>query len=114
MSNGVETTQPPAVLLASPQPMKAATITLSRRVGLIIVLALTFLVYADTTRYQFTYDDRGQIVENQALRSWSYAAHCFTEHVWQAQHPDDRGVYYRPLFNLYLLGNYQLFHLNPV
>jgi tetratricopeptide (TPR) repeat protein len=80
--------------------------------ALLIILAMTFLVYADTTRYQFAYDDRGQIVENQALRSWSYAAHCFTEHVWKVQHPEENGVYYRPLFNLYLLVNYQLFHLN--
>src|SRR5438105_11584085 len=113
MSNGVETTQPPAYLLESPQSMKAVAMGLSRRMALMIVLALTFLVYADTTRYQFAYDDRGQIVENQGLRSWSYAAHCFTEHVWKAQHPEENGVYYRPLFNLYLLVNYQLFHLNP-
>ncbi|MEN3330728.1 MAG: protein O-mannosyl-transferase [Blastocatellia bacterium] len=113
MSNGVETSGSPAYLLESSQPMKAVATVLSRRMALMIVLALTFLVYADTTRYQFAYDDRGQIVENQALRSWDYAAHCFTEHVWKAQHPEENGVYYRPLFNLYLLVNYQLFHLNP-
>jgi Flp pilus assembly protein TadD len=81
--------------------------------GLMIVLGLTFLVYADTTRYQFAYDDRGQIIENGALRSWSYAPRCFTEHVWKEQHPEENGLYYRPLFNLYLLINFQLFHLNP-
>ena len=113
MSNGMETAQSPAYLLESPQQMKAVTVGLSRRMGLVIVLALTFLAFADTTRYQFAYDDRGQIVENPALRSWSYAAHCFTEHVWKAQHPEETGVYYRPLFNLYLLANYQLFRLNP-
>src|ERR1043165_1153702 len=113
MSNGIETAQSPAYLLESPQPMKAVAMGLSRRMGLMIVLALTFLVYADTTRYQFTYDDHGQIIENPALRSWGHAAHCFTEHVWKAQHPEENGVYYRPLFNLYLLVNYQLFHLNP-
>ncbi|MFL6275115.1 MAG: tetratricopeptide repeat protein [Blastocatellia bacterium] len=114
MSNGLGTTQAPAPLLDSPQPMKSPAAALSRRWALMIVLGLTFLVYADTTRYQFTYDDRGQIVENQAPRSWSYAPRCFTEHVWKAQHPDENGVYYRPLFNLYLLVNYQLFQLNPV
>ncbi|HJQ25539.1 MAG TPA: tetratricopeptide repeat protein [Blastocatellia bacterium] len=112
MSNGVQPAQA-AVLLESPPQTKAMAAMLSRRVALMIVLGLTFLVYAETTRYQFTYDDRGQIVENHALQSWSYAPRCFTEHVWKAQHPDENGVYYRPLFNLYLLVNYQLFHLNP-
>src|SRR5205085_1334109 len=113
MSNGVETTGSPAYLLESPQPMKAVAKVLPRRIALMIIPAMTFLVYADTTRYQFAYDDRGQIGENPALRSWSYAAQCFTEHVWKVQHPEENGVYYRPLFNLYLLVNYQLFHLNP-
>ncbi|MFL6215099.1 MAG: tetratricopeptide repeat protein [Blastocatellia bacterium] len=113
MSNGVEASQSPAYLLASQPPAKATAFGLSRRVGLIIVLALTVLVYADTARYQFTYDDRAQIVENSALRSWAYAPRCFVEHVWQPIYPEERRLY-RPLFTLYLLVNYQLFHLNPV
>jgi protein O-mannosyl-transferase len=112
MSNGVETTSPAVCLVEPPQTAESMSRGLSRRLGLIIVLALTFLVYADTTRYQFTYDDRAQIVENPALRSWSYAPRCFTEHVWQVQYPDQRRLY-RPLFTLYLLVNYQLFRLNP-
>src|SRR5581483_9149324 len=101
MSNAAETRLAPTVLLESPQPAKAKSGSLSRRMGLMIVLALTFLIYADTLRYQFTYDDRLQIVENSALRSWSYAPRCFTEHVWQAVYPEERRLY-RPVFSLYL------------
>jgi len=113
MSNAVEATPSPAHFMDSPQPVKAAAFGLSRRMALVMVLAFTFLVFADTTRYQFTYDDRGQILENQGIRSWRYALHCFTQHVWEEQHPEGHGNYYRPLFNLYLLVNFQLFHLNP-
>lgn len=113
MSNAVEATPSPAQIMESPQPVKAAAFGLSRHMAVVMVLAFTFLVYADTTRYQFTYDDRGQILENQGIRSWKYAMHCFTQHVWEEQHPEGHGNYYRPLFNLYLLVNYQLFHLNP-
>ena len=113
MSDSVETIRPAENLVEAVEPAKAVVRRLSRRLAVVIVLALTCLVYADTTRYQFTYDDRGQILENPALRSWSYAGRCFTQHVWQAQHPEGTGNYYRPLFNLYLLVIYQLFHLNP-
>jgi Flp pilus assembly protein TadD len=113
MSTEVIINPSPDGQLASPLPTKSSTFGLSRRAGLIIVLALTALVYLDTARYQFTYDDRAQIVENSALRSWSYAPRCFVEHVWQPIYPDERRLY-RPLFTLYLLVNYQMFHLNPV
>ena len=44
MSNGVETTGSPAYLLESPQPMKAVAKVLPRRMALMIILAMTFLV----------------------------------------------------------------------
>jgi len=66
-------------------------------------------------RYEFTYDDRGQIMENEDLTSWRNATHAFTKHVWwRSQRPDEKGTYYRPLFNIYFLANFQMFHLNPL
>src|SRR5689334_11696653 len=115
MSQGLELSGMSAEAVALPAPAKAINRVRLRRIGLMIVLGLTFLVYADSMRYEFTYDDRGQIMENEDLTAWRHAGHAFTKHVWwRSQHPDEKGTYYRPLFNLYFLANYQLFHLNPM
>jgi hypothetical protein len=77
------------------------------------VLILTFMAYFGTLGYQFVYDDQGQIVQNNFIRSWSSAPRYFTEHVWSHVHPNQAGNYYRPVFLLWLLLNRTLFGLNP-
>ena len=73
--------------------------------GIALVLALTFVVYIPTLRYQFVHDDRGQIVENPAVHSWHAVPTYFTAQVWSAVMPEELGNYYRPLFLLWLRMN---------
>src|SRR5215217_4240386 len=87
-------------------------LSLSNRMAIIAVLALTFIAYAGTLGYQFVYDDRSQIVENSFVQSWANAPQFFTEHVWQHVYPNSPGNYYRPIFLIWLLLNYTLFGLN--
>jgi len=77
--------------------------------GIVVVLALTFAVYAPTLRYQFVHDDRGQIAENPAVHSWHFVPTYFTSHVWAAVIPEELGNYYRPLFLLWLRINDAVF-----
>ncbi len=77
--------------------------------GIAVVLALTFAVYTPTLRYQFVHDDRGQIVENPAVRSWHAVPTYFTAHAWAGVMPDEWVNYYRPIFMLWLRCNDAVF-----
>ncbi len=77
--------------------------------GIVVVLALTFAAYAPTLTYQFVHDDRGQIVDNPAVHTWSALPSYFTAQVWAGIMPWDKGNYYRPLFLIWLRINEMLF-----
>src|ERR1039458_8139851 len=79
------------------------------RWGILLVLVITFAVYAPTLRYQFVHDDRGQIVENPAVRSWHAVPTYFTAHAWAGVMPDEWVNYYRPIFLLWLRLNDAVF-----
>jgi protein O-mannosyl-transferase len=72
------------------------------------VCLVTLAVWLRTVHFGFVYDDRGQILDNPQLRSWSYLGHYFREHAWAhlAWMPAN---FYRPLFLVWLRINYALF-----
>ncbi|MFZ1218642.1 MAG: tetratricopeptide repeat protein [Chthoniobacterales bacterium] len=76
-----------------------------------IILVLTALAYANSLSGEFLYDDWYQIERNPAIKSWSFLSSVFTRHVWEFSATENMpvsGLYYRPIFNLALLINYQL------
>ena len=78
-------------------------------------LAISFLVLAvflPCLHFQFVYDDYGQIVETKQLNSIHMIPRFFTGHVWAWKKPGSMGVYYRPVFLLWLLANQRLFGLS--
>jgi tetratricopeptide (TPR) repeat protein len=79
--------------------------------GILLVSALAF---ANSLDGQFVYDDRLQIVKNPTLTELANIPKMFTQGVWQFLNEKDKsatGPYYRPLFNIALIVNYQLFGL---
>ena len=78
---------------------------------LIPILLLTAAVYANALSFPFVYDDHNQIVSNPAIQAWQYIPRAFTAHVWN--HKSSMAFYYRPIFMLWLMLNYQAFGLNP-
>jgi len=76
------------------------------------VAILTFAVFSPTLTYGFVYDDHAQIVETKQLNSWRMIPNYFTGHVWKWKSPHEKGVYYRPVFLLWLLLNQTLFGLS--
>ncbi len=82
------------------------------RVLLGLALVLTALVYLNTLRFHFVYDDLPQIVHNARVQSWHHAPSFFVEDVWSGVGVG-QSSYYRPLFLMWLLMNYTLFGLNP-
>jgi hypothetical protein len=77
-----------------------------------LVVAVTFVAYMGTLRYDFVSDDVHVIVQNPFVQSWSFAPRYFTEHLWSFKTPV--GNYYRPIFLVWLAINHTLFGLNPV
>jgi hypothetical protein len=76
------------------------------------LLLVTFLVHARAIRYGFCdLDDTNQIVQNPTLQ-WSAAPDYFIKDVWRNPQAQYR-TYYRPLFLLWLLINFQFFGLHP-
>lgn len=82
------------------------------RLLLPLVLALTFVAYSGTLRYEFVYDDGDFIVRNRYLTSWTYLPRFFTEHLWSHRDFNLPGNYYRPLFLFWALINRSLLGLN--
>lgn len=67
------------------------------------------LAYIASLAFGFVYDDIPQIVSNPAIQNWHSVPQYFTGHVWAAIFPNTVGNYYRPLFLVWLRGNYAVF-----
>src|SRR5213592_569061 len=77
-----------------------------------VILAVTFLAYMGTLRYDFVYDDVHVIVENGSVHSWRFFPRYFTEHLWFFE--PGMTNYYRPIFLVWLVVNHTFFGLNPI
>ena len=94
-------------LPGAPLSDRAATL------GLVVILAVVFLAYADSLWFQFVHDDSFQILGNTWLRSWKYLPRYFTRDVWAFEHPVFRGTFYRPIFLVWFRLQYLVFGPNP-
>src|SRR6185369_3960941 len=84
------------------------------RLLLLGTLAITALAYLNALNGEFVYDDRLQVLKNPTLSSLGNIPKMFTQGVWQFLNSGDQkdvGPYYRPLFNIALIINHQLFGL---
>ncbi len=75
-----------------------------------LIASSVCLLYLATVGFQFVYDDSFQILENPWL-SWRHIPLYFTKHVWAFTGVS--GVYWRPLFLLWMLFQHMLFGINP-
>ncbi len=84
----------------------------TERIILASVLLVSALAFANSLDGQFVYDDRLQVLKNPTLTTLANIPRMFTQGVWQFLNENDKtavGPYYRPLFNIALIINYQLF-----
>jgi hypothetical protein len=77
---------------------------------LLVILAVSAVLYLPCLRFDFVYDDKVQILSNPRLMSWSYVPSYFQHHIWI--HISQTGSYYRPLFLLWLRLNFALWGQN--
>jgi tetratricopeptide (TPR) repeat protein len=81
---------------------------LEKRKSLLLgcLMAVAFLLYANTLLNKFVYDDHAQVEESSYVHSFKYVGKIFTSTVWSFQGPEGQSNYYRPLMMFsYLLGN---------
>ena len=84
---------------------------LFRILPIIVVIAVCFLVYGNTLRNGFVYDDIPQVVQNPWIRDFRYLPEIFSTNAWAFQGISSN--YYRPLLHISFLLTYQLFGLAP-
>ncbi|MEW6125469.1 MAG: tetratricopeptide repeat protein [Acidobacteriota bacterium] len=105
------------------KPSKAdLSFTLSRKVVLYGILAITFLAFSNTLFNGFAYDDTTQILQNPLIRSFTNLPDALTKEVWfwraDPQKDPNKQVepttpYYRPVFTVYLMIGWHLFGDQP-
>ncbi|MBZ5604988.1 MAG: tetratricopeptide repeat protein [Acidobacteriia bacterium] len=76
----------------------------------LILVAVSAGVYLQTIGYGFVADDPRQIEVAHSRFTWSQIPHYFTEDVWSYVERD-KSNYYRPVFLVWLMLNYQTFGL---
>jgi Flp pilus assembly protein TadD/putative effector of murein hydrolase LrgA (UPF0299 family) len=110
----VRVEDPPARPSKQPAASLAQGSLFVRRERLVLagIVAATVIAFWNALDGQFVYDDRYQILKNPTLSSPQNIPRMFTQSVWQFMNQGDQeavGPYYRPLFNVALILNYQLF-----
>jgi len=78
----------------------------------VLVLAATLAVYARTAGFQFVFDDHMFILSNPFVQSAANLPRYFTEPVWTGIETAQKN-YYRPVFLLWILGNFSVFGTSP-
>ena len=115
-------TQPAAPQQPAVQPARHAAVKRrktfvkerSQRVLLTVVLAVTAVAFLNSLNGEFVYDDKVQVLKNPAIKDAANIPKMLTQSVWQFLNESDQeaaGPYYRPLFNIALTMNYQIFGL---
>jgi tetratricopeptide (TPR) repeat protein len=97
----------------SAQPLSRETPRQDRHF-IFVLLTLTAITYLGTLRFDFVYDDNGQIIDNPFIKSWQYVPQYFVSSAWKHLLPLAAGTYYRPLFLTWVRLNYALFNLHPL
>lgn len=76
----------------------------------ILISSISFLVYLNTLRHQFVFDDFRVIVNNPFIKDWKYFPTLFTSDYFRISGE----LSYRPLVTLSYFIDYTLWHLNPL
>ena len=79
-----------------------------------LLFFVTAATYLTTLRFGFVYDDKNQIYFNPFIKAWRYVPQYFANSLWRRADPLALGVYYRPLYLVWLRFNYAMFSIRPM
>lgn len=79
-----------------------------------LLIAVPAIIYANSLKNSFVWDDVYLIVKNPFIKSWDFASKIFTSDLFCAFGGKRAVGFYRPLQSLSLMFDYRLWHLNPM
>ena len=82
------------------------------RVAAISVFIIAVVVYLRALGFDFVHDDHSQIVANSTIRSWHSIGQIWVTEVWSQKGEGHAGIYYRPVFMVWLVLTRSLIGLN--
>ena len=99
-----------------PRPTAWARLAGSQYAALAGVVAITALVYLRCLGNGYVFDDHEMIIVNRYIGDWSFLWKAFVNDSWWFRDPAHlpQSHYYRPLQDVWLGLNYQVFGLNPI
>jgi protein O-mannosyl-transferase len=86
-------------------PVDRTTSGVTPRMTLYILVpcAAAILIFLPTLHFGFVGDDHAQIERNPQLQSWAFIPRLLTTEMWSQLGAEHEGIYYRPLFSVWLL-----------
>lgn len=104
------------IVQPQPPPTLWTRLTRAEYAALAGVLALTTLVYLRCLGNSYVFDDHEMIIVNRYIGDWSFLWKAFVNDSWWFRDPAHlpQSHYYRPLQDVWLGLNYQVFGLNPI
>ncbi len=78
-----------------------------------VIVTATFIAYAATLGFGFTFDDHVLIDQNDSLRAWRFFPGYFAHELWYFRYPHMLTNVYRPLLLVWLRLNFAAFGLHP-
>src|SRR5579885_3690460 len=99
-----------------PRPDLWQRIRISDSLSIAAVAVLTALIYLRCLGNGYVFDDHEMIIVNRYIGQWSFLWKALTNDSWWFRDPAHlpQSHYYRPLQDIWLGLNYQVFGLNPV
>jgi Flp pilus assembly protein TadD len=76
-----------------------------------LALALALLIFAGTLDYPFVYDDL--LLPRNPTLAWRFVAEYFVHNIWNRPDRDVVSNYYRPLNQIWMMVNHELFGTAP-
>ncbi|OGS19690.1 MAG: hypothetical protein A2219_00850 [Elusimicrobia bacterium RIFOXYA2_FULL_50_26] len=86
---------------------------LRRTMWFIIPAAVAAIVFANSLKGTFFWDDHALIFDNPLIKTWSGTMAMFSPDYWKFRHSGMSGQY-RPLRNITFTLDYSFWHVNPV
>jgi Tfp pilus assembly protein PilF len=75
--------------------------------------SIAALCFLGSLRFGFVFDDHPQIVGNRQVQSWVYFVRLLSTELWSQKGAGHAGLYYRPVFSVWLLLNHTIGDLAP-
>lgn len=85
----------------------------SKAILILLVVFISFGVYANSLFNDLVYDDIQQVLENRWIRNVQYIPDILSKNVWAFEREEAGWHYYRPLMHLVYMANYHIFGLRP-